>query len=179
MSDGKIGNSGNSGLVVQYDQSKLPTTANKSFNQVLGDGVSAGANLVAQAGAMAAPFMPAAGAAIVTAAANQLQNVGGALRSSSGAQTAGLVGGNAQSLSAAQSTTTGTGSTVDQLAAGGDKQAIMMKAGQQMQEMNQSFNMQYLQLQQSMQDESRRFTCISNVMKTKHDTAKNSISNVR
>jgi hypothetical protein len=48
-----------------------------------------------------------------------------------------------------------------------------------MQEMNQSFNMQYLGLQQQMQDESRRFTLVSNIMKTKHDTAKNSISNLR
>jgi hypothetical protein len=50
---------------------------------------------------------------------------------------------------------------------------------QKMQEMNMSFNMQYLQLQQKMQDESRRFTLLANVMKTKHDTAKNSIQNVR
>ena len=42
-----------------------------------------------------------------------------------------------------------------------------------------SFNLQYLQLQARMQDESRRYTLISNVMKTKHDTAKNSIGNVR
>jgi hypothetical protein len=49
----------------------------------------------------------------------------------------------------------------------------------QLQELNQSFNMQYLKLQQKMQDESRRFTLLSNIMKTKHDTAKNSISNVR
>ena len=45
--------------------------------------------------------------------------------------------------------------------------------------MNQSFNMQYLGLQQQMQDESRQFTLLSNIMKTKHDTAKNSISNLR
>ncbi len=49
----------------------------------------------------------------------------------------------------------------------------------EMQEMNQSFNLQYLQLQQKMQDENRQFTMLSNVMKTKHDTAKNSISNIR
>jgi len=49
----------------------------------------------------------------------------------------------------------------------------------QMQEMNQSFNLQYLGLQQQMQDESRRFSLLSNIMKTKHDTAKNSISNLR
>lgn len=49
----------------------------------------------------------------------------------------------------------------------------------QIQEMTQGFNVQYLQLQQKMQDESRQFTLLSNVMKTKHDTAKNSISNIR
>ena len=48
-----------------------------------------------------------------------------------------------------------------------------------MMEMNQSYNMQYLGLQQRLQDESRRFSLISNIMKTRHDTAKNSISNIR
>ena len=49
----------------------------------------------------------------------------------------------------------------------------------QMQEMQMSFNLQWLQLQNSMQNESRQFTMVSNIMKTKHDTAKNAISNVR
>ena len=42
-----------------------------------------------------------------------------------------------------------------------------------------SFNLQYLQLQSQMQHENRSYTAISNVMRTKHDTARNSISNVR
>ena len=46
-------------------------------------------------------------------------------------------------------------------------------------EMNQSFNMQYLMLQQKMQSDNRRFTLLSNIMKIKHDTAKNAINNVR
>jgi hypothetical protein len=46
-------------------------------------------------------------------------------------------------------------------------------------EMNQSFNLQYLTLQQHMQDESRRFTLLSDIMKSKHDGAKNAISNLR
>jgi len=45
--------------------------------------------------------------------------------------------------------------------------------------MQQSFNLQYMTLQSQMQNENRRYTSISNIMKTKHDTAKNSISNVR
>jgi hypothetical protein len=38
---------------------------------------------------------------------------------------------------------------------------------------------QLLALQTQMQNDSRRFTLVSNIMKTKHDTVKNSISNVR
>ncbi len=55
----------------------------------------------------------------------------------------------------------------------------LMLATKQMQEMNQSFNLQYLRLQQSMQQHNREFTMVSNIMKTKHDTAKNAINNVR
>jgi len=55
----------------------------------------------------------------------------------------------------------------------------MMVATREMQEMNMSFNMQYLSLQQKMQADNRQFSLLSNIMKTKHDTAKNAISNVR
>ena len=44
---------------------------------------------------------------------------------------------------------------------------------------NLSFNEQYLQLQSQMQSENRSYTAVSNIMKTKHDTVKNSISNIR
>jgi hypothetical protein len=47
-----------------------------------------------------------------------------------------------------------------------------------LQEMQMSFNLQYLQLQNTMQNENRQFTMISNIMKTRHDTVRNSISNV-
>jgi len=45
--------------------------------------------------------------------------------------------------------------------------------------MSQSFNIQYLDLQKQMQDENRRYTLVSNIMKTKHDTAKSAINNIR
>lgn len=48
-----------------------------------------------------------------------------------------------------------------------------------MQETQMSFNLQYLQLQSQMQHENRSYTAISNIMKAKHDTVKNSISNIR
>ncbi len=55
----------------------------------------------------------------------------------------------------------------------------LFKAAEEMQEMSQSFNLQYLALQQTMQQENRQFALISNIMKTKHDTAKSAINNVR
>jgi hypothetical protein len=55
----------------------------------------------------------------------------------------------------------------------------LFQAAREMAEMSQSFNVQYLDLQKQMQDENRRFTLVSNIMKTKHDTAKNAINNVR
>lgn len=55
----------------------------------------------------------------------------------------------------------------------------VLQATKQMQETQMSFNLQYLQLQSQMQHENRSYTAISNIMKTKHDTVKNSISNIR
>lgn len=46
-------------------------------------------------------------------------------------------------------------------------------------EMDASFNLEYLQLQQDMQAQNRQFTLVSNIMKVKHDTAKAAINNVR
>jgi hypothetical protein len=58
-------------------------------------------------------------------------------------------------------------------------QANLLAATQAMQETQMSFNLQYLQLQNTMQNENRQYTAISNIMKVKHDTVKNSISNIR
>lgn len=58
-------------------------------------------------------------------------------------------------------------------------QAQLPEATKQMQETQMSFNLQYLQLQNQMQNESRQYTAVSNILKTKHDTVKNSIANIR
>ena len=55
----------------------------------------------------------------------------------------------------------------------------LVNATRQMEETQMSFNLQYLQLQSQMQNENRSYTAVSNIMKTKHDTVKNSISNIR
>ena len=63
--------------------------------------------------------------------------------------------------------------------ASGNGQDQLLDANKQMAETQMSFNLQYLQLQSQMQNENRQFTMVSNIMKTKHDTVKNSISNIR
>ncbi len=59
-------------------------------------------------------------------------------------------------------------------ASGGD----LMEATRALQQQAQSFNLQYLQLQETMQRDSREFTSLTNVMKVRHDTAKAAINNI-
>ena len=47
-----------------------------------------------------------------------------------------------------------------------------------MQQENQAFNMQYMQLQQQMQADNRNFSTLSNLLKVRHDTAKSAINNM-
>lgn len=56
---------------------------------------------------------------------------------------------------------------------------LKLREGPGAAEMQESFNLQYLQLQQNMQQQNRQFTLVSNIMKVKHDTAKAAINNIR
>ena len=60
-----------------------------------------------------------------------------------------------------------------------DSQNELLLAMTEMQEMQMSFNRQYLRLQQAMQQQNRQCTALSNIMKTKHDTVTNLIRNIR
>lgn len=64
-------------------------------------------------------------------------------------------------------------------AADGSGQDRLLAATRAMEETQMNFSLQYLRLQSQMQHENRSYTAISNIMKTKHDTVKNSISNIR
>lgn len=48
----------------------------------------------------------------------------------------------------------------------------------EMQRENQQFNLEYLQLQNEIQADNRRFSTVSNLMKARHDTAKAAINNM-
>jgi hypothetical protein len=54
----------------------------------------------------------------------------------------------------------------------------ILAATRTLQQEARTSNLQYLQLQENMQRESREFTALSNVMKVKHDSAKAAIANI-
>ena len=191
------------GIRVSIDASRVRQTPKTDFGSIMKTGLTRGANVVMSAGRLAAPFIP--GGATVSAA---IQGVGH-LRAATGglsASSSGLGAGGANATGLTMTGATGGGSVTTGLGvtggigggstiatggigvtggtgaiggSAGDPNAQLLSATQQMQEMNMSFNLQYLMLQQKMQGENRQFTLVSNIMKTKHDTAKNAISNVR
>ena len=71
---------------------------------------------------------------------------------------------------------TGPGGAIASAVGGGG--GDLMDATRALQQQAQSFNLQFLQLQESMQRESREYTALSNVMKARHDTAKSVIGNI-
>lgn len=78
----------------------------------------------------------------------------------------------------------GLNSPIDQAGAGAganpsDAFSQMMSATKSMTEFQASFNLQYLNLQQKIQVDTRQFNLVSNIMKAKHDAAKNSLNNLR
>jgi hypothetical protein len=62
--------------------------------------------------------------------------------------------------------------------AGGAHEGDLLEATRALQQEARTFNLQYLQLQDGMQRESREFTALSNVLKVKHDSAKAAIGNI-
>jgi hypothetical protein len=152
-------------------QRQTPLT---SFGTIMRRGMLTGVNTIKATASSAGYALP--GAAVVSAAvggygiARDAENpqAGGYLSGASmdGAALGGGMGGNPMEA-------------VSKQAANGDSSAQMMLATRHMQDLNNMFNVQYLQIQQSMQKDSREFTMISNIMKTKHDTARNSLSNLK
>jgi len=145
-------------------------SANDSFGSRVKTGVSATAQAVATGAAVAAPALP--GGAIVSAAVNGLESMASSASSgqrSTRAMTSGAYGvGGSGSTAAATTGSTASVPTSDTYA-----------AGMNLLEAQASSNMQFITLQNQMQQESQRFTTISNVMKTRFDTSKNAINNIR
>ena len=176
---------------VEMRQSSTRQTPITSFGAVMRNGIGGTLNTVGNQAASAGYAIP--GASVVGAAITGVGSVRDANLTTTTSPNAGSVvastgssvgiGGGVGSTAVAGTgvTTSGTSSmdAVANQATSGNPNAQLLMATQQMQEMNQQFNLQYLQLQEGMQAENRQFTALSNVMKTKNDTAKNSLSNLK
>jgi len=144
-------------------------TVDDSFGAKLQQGLSATAGAVGGAASMAVANIP--GGTVVSAALAGAKNLGSSSHALSAAP--GAVG----AVGAAPTAGAG-GAQVTQSVPGSNSTDAQMAQTKQMMEMQASFNLQFLQLQGKMQQESRSFQTISNVMKNRTDTAKNSIRNI-
>jgi hypothetical protein len=93
--------------------------------------------------------------------------LGGGAGMTSPASAIGAAAGMSGAVGGPLAAASGTGSTSDMA----NVQAMMQDG--------QSSNMQLLALQQQIQDESQRFSTVSNVMRAKFDTAKAAVQNIR
>lgn len=138
-----------------------PTTERKAepgrFGATLRAAAAGVARGVATTVDLAAPYVP--GGTVLSAAVRSVVRRPGAFGPDAGTSALGSA--------ATSAVTSGAADDGDVLA-----------ATRELQRESQTFNLQYLQLQESMQRESREFTALSNVMKVKHDSAKAAINNI-
>ncbi len=150
------------------------TTALRSATTELVSGIAGGV-------ALAAPYVP--GGAVLAGALRPTVPPVGAPAIPAGVAGPAIATGAAATIGAhvtsGVAAAAGPGTTVPSTAptfapGGGD----VMEATRALQAQAQTFNLQYLQLQESMQRESREFTSLTNVMKVRHDSAKAAIGNI-
>jgi len=132
---------------------QTPAPASRRFTDALRQGASVILSGVSAA-AGALPGMP-----VVTAA------IRGASQAASGPGAAS-VGESAEGPSA-NAPAGGVGGEPGQ----SDMERVMQES--------QAFNLYYLEIQEDMSRENRRFSALSNVMKARHETAKSAIGNIR
>ncbi len=133
-------------------------------------GVLAGGAQVLLAGAEIATGV--VGGGVLTAALARTRE---RIATRSGGASGPLGGGSDTSVSRnALGSTTGTGNHGSTAGASNDYDAM-----KRLQDESREMNMFFLQLQQKMQEENRRFSTLSNILKSKHDTARSAINNIR
>ncbi len=146
------------------------------FRDVLAGGVSllmSGAEVATHV--IAGPVMAAA---VHDARTGALSSISGSVGGVAGVGSVGLPGSFGSPGVGAPFETAGIGPAgLPPVGAGGG--ASGAPNVQSMMQDGQTSNMQMLALQQQIQEESQRFTTISNVMRAKYDTAKAAVSNIR
>ncbi len=131
---------------------QTPPPPGRRFAEALAEGVAVLARGAGEAIATALP-----GGAIVAAATRQIGAQGGEDLVGVGQRPEGPGGGDA--------------------AAGGGGTGV--EDYWKLQQQSQDFNLQFLQLQENLSMENRKFSALSNVLKARHDTAKSVIQNIR
>ena len=172
-------------------------TPKTDFGDRLKNGLETAGHAVANGAAIAAPFVP--GGAIVSAAVSSVttmtnsassgQSAGGYATAQYGASgVVNMPGTGTGGINTTVGSTTPTSSGmpgVGTTVGGSGPNYIPTQGGGTVGQMNaelisaQAENAKLLQVQIAMQRENQVFTTVSNVLKTRHDTAKNSIQNVR
>ncbi len=177
-------------------------TPKTDFGDRMKNGLDTAAGVVANGAAVVGGIIP--GGAIVSAAVSSVSSMGGNVRPMSGGGSIGGMGTNttmggsggavSSSYGATGVVTLGGGAssggmtlgTTNTVASSGTgTNSIPSSGSSTLGDMNQqliqsqSENAEMMNLQNQMQHENIVFTSVSNVLKTRHDTAKNSIGNVR
>lgn len=155
-----------------------------TFGEKVNAGLQQAGNAVASGAALVGGVIPGAG--IVSAAVSSVTNLSGmpgGTAASAGYAATGVVnlgsggGGMSTTVGGGGGSLTTGGVSSPNLSQGVGSNDIGM-ANNSIAEMSKQ-NAQMMQVQIAMQRENQMFSSVSNVLKTKHDTVKNSISNIR
>lgn len=138
-------------------------TPKTDFGSRLKDGVQTTAHV---AGTVAS-YLP--GGAILSAAVS----AGSSLVSTTASSTSGGGTGGAGGITGTTGSTGGTNASNVPVGGQAYQDAMNLLVSQE------QMNMRYLGMQQSLQNENVKYTALSNIMKVRHDTSKNTLSNVR
>ncbi|HEY3450841.1 MAG TPA: hypothetical protein VGK67_31075 [Myxococcales bacterium] len=139
-------------------QSSLDRTAVKSdFGALLARGITTGVGV-------ASAIVP--GGAVISAAVNQ--TIGQVSRP-------GVMQGGPRAAVGGHGTMPTTASS----SAEGSQSTMSFDSQSQLVEQQKQASLQYLALQNQMQQESREYNAISNILKVRHESAKTAINNVR
>ena len=157
-------------------------TQGATFGEKVNAGLHAAGSALSQGASLLGGALP--GGAVISAAVSSVGNLaggaGGGAAAASYAATGvvGFNGGAGGSTAGGSPVAVGGGSGTGPNLTAGAGTGAMGGYNNDIASMSAQ-NAQMLQVQMAMQRENTMFSSISNVLKTKHDTAKNSVSNIR
>lgn len=165
-------NPGLLGIAVEQSRARQRPIPASPFRDVLAGGIGLllrGASVAT--GVVAGPVLAAA----IRDAGPSVRTAVGATASGRPLTPPGAAAGSAGPVGAWAQTTAGMSHQM--IGPVGDN--VDLAAMHAMQRESQVFNLQLLGLQEDVQQENRRFTTVSNVLRSKHDTAKAAVANIR